>query len=141
MSSPRRKSLLLLLAASSSVLAFGCTTGPEGRDATSPMGRTAAEDPYPEAAKRKGISGRVGLEFTCDASGRAHDVAVVESGGPLLDTGAMKLASTNRCAPGEPSTSRGRLGVIFQLMGSPKVPAFEDNRPTVVVTGYPLSGH
>jgi TonB family protein len=119
-------------------LSSGCTSQVHNTDA--PARRPAAEDPYPEAAKRAGTSGRVALEFTCNASGRAHNVTVVESGGTVLDRGAIKLVSATRCTPGEAAGAPGRIGVIFQLSGRPKVPAFEDNRPTIVVTGLPLTG-
>jgi TonB family protein len=100
-------------------------------------------DYYPPKARSKGITGRVGLEYSVDARGRAQNIVIVESGGPLLDAGAKKLAAdgnytipANWAAIGGPAR-RLRMGMIFQLVGKPRVAPFEDNRPTVVVTGVP----
>ena len=94
-------------------------------------------DYYPEPARQQGITGRVGIDVSCDEKGRAHDIEVVESAGADLDAAAKKLISDGGCRPGKGSSqpTRGRLGVIFQLRDKPRVPPFEDNRPTIVVVG------
>jgi TonB family protein len=94
-------------------------------------------DYYPEQARQQGLTGRVGIEASCDEKGRAHDIEIVESAGADLDAAAKRLISDGGCWPGKvsPPPTRGRLGVIFQLRDKPRVPPFEDDRPTIVVVG------
>ena len=102
-----------------------------------------APDYYPEKAKRQGITGRVGLECSVDEKGRARNIVVLESGGPILDDGAKKMFAQLRfklppgwSASGGPA-QRLRCGVIFLLVGKPDVARFEDDRKTVIVTADP----
>jgi TonB family protein len=97
-------------------------------------------DYYPPSAKRQGLTGRVGLTYTCDSNGGAHNVTVVDSAGSLLDDAAIRLVFASHCTPGNLPNSVGRMGVIFNLTNKPQVPPFEDHRPTVIVTGSGLPG-
>jgi TonB family protein len=63
---------------------------------TAPVRGPNTLDYYPAEAKREGISGRVGLECSVDAKGRARDIVVTESGGPILDDAAKKLLADMR---------------------------------------------
>jgi TonB family protein len=101
------------------------------------------KDYYPEKARRKDITGRVGLEYSLDAQGRPKGIVLSEPSGSMLDHAAKKLLSDSRfkipddwSATGGP-TQRYRIGVIFELIGEPRVAPFEDKRPTVVVFGLP----
>jgi TonB family protein len=117
-----------------------CTSAPTPNPSSISDGRGASMDYYPPSAKRQGLTGRVGLECTCDSDGRAHNIVVVDSAGPLLDDGAMRLVSASHCTPGDPPNSVGRMGVIFNLTNKPPVPPFQDHRPTIIVTGSALPG-
>jgi TonB family protein len=132
---PRCSPIAMLLFAA---LTCGCAGGPASREAHNTHHLPNTRDYYPDKAKCLGLTGRVGLEFTCDKKGRAHNITVVESAGPLLDRAATELVSEGRFTPGNPVDTPGRVGVIFQLTNKPRVPPFEDNRQTVTVTGlYP----
>jgi outer membrane biosynthesis protein TonB len=92
-----------------------------------------------------GITGRVGLEYSIDRKGRARNIVVAESAGGLLDESAKKLLSDARYSlpadwarNGDPER-RFKAGVIFELRNKPRVPRFEDNRPTVVITASGMS--
>jgi hypothetical protein len=73
-------------------------------------------------------------------------MGVLESAGRILDDHAKKLLSDCHFdVPSDWVTSGGpgkrfRLGFIFELSNKPKVPPFEDNRPTVVITGSGIPG-
>jgi TonB family protein len=129
----------LLLSAIAAVLTNGCASG-YPQQTHDPHRLPNTLDYYPDKARRQGLTGRVGLEFSCDEKGRARNIAVVDSGGPLFDAAAKQLMSDSRCTPGNPPETRGRVGVIFQISGMPKVQPFEDNRPTVVVTAGTIPG-
>ena len=99
-------------------------------------------DHYPDQAKRQGLTGRVGLEYTVDNKGRRQDIVVLESGGRLFDKAAEAVVSDAHVRiPPDPATSesgkRYRVGVIFELRGRAKVAAFEDGRETVVLIANP----
>ncbi len=111
-----------------------------------PFKLEAAHSYYPAAAKQRGLTGRVGLTCTIDAQGRAHGIVVVESAGALLDDSARQLLADERFElPADWVTSGGpqrtyAFGVIFELSDKPKVAAFDDDRPTIVVTARVLPG-
>jgi|SRR5580692_11290121 TonB family protein len=98
-------------------------------------------DYYPPQAKRQGITGRVGLECNVDARGRARDVVILESGGPLLDEGAKQLLYDGQFhipdgwSASDGPTKRFRYGIIFRMNGKPEPAIYNDNRGLVVVTG------
>ena len=101
---------------------------------------------YPPGARRKGLTGRVGLECSVDAGGKAQNLVVVESAGSELDEAAKSYVADAQfripddwVAQGGPAT-RVRVGVIFQLTNKPKVPGFDDGRPAVIITGQGLPG-
>jgi TonB family protein len=101
---------------------------------------TGVRSYYPAPARRLGLTGRVGLEYSVDANGRPSGIVVADSAGKVLDNAAKQLLSDQHftipadwVATGGPE-KRYRLGVIFQLTNKPKVPPFEDNRQTVVIT-------
>jgi TonB family protein len=111
--------------------------------ATGPVWPPYTNDYYPRKAKRQGITGRVGLEYSVDEKGHARSIVVFESGGALLDDAAKKLLADMRfnipsdwSATGGPA-QRLRIGVIFRLKGKPDVARFQDDRQTVVVTAIP----
>jgi TonB family protein len=103
----------------------------------------ADRDYYPAQAKRLGLTGRVGLEYSVDTRGHAQNIVVTESAGHLLDDNAKVYLSDARFTipPDWSSTGgpekRQRMGIIFNLTNKPKVPWFEDDRMTVVVTFNP----
>lgn len=108
--------------------------------AVGPMPWPNTRDYYPSKAKREGLSGRVGLECSVDEKGRAGNIVVLESGGPLFDDAAKRLFSDvhfrippDWSATGGPA-KRFLYGVIFQFVGKPSVAPFEDNRRTVIIT-------
>ncbi len=133
-------SVFLLASVLPIALTSGCATSFAPKDTRGRHRLPNTLDYYPPQAKRLGLTGRVGLEFTCDGKGRAHNIVVIDSAGPLLDPAAKALVSEGRCTPGNPPETPGRMGVIFQLTDKPRVPRFEDNRPTVVVTSSGIPG-
>ena len=100
-------------------------------------------DYYPAQAKRLGLTGRVGLEYSVDTRGHAQNIVVTESAGHLLDDHAKTyLSAVHFTIPPDWSATGGpekrqRLGIIFDLTNKPKVPRFEDDRVTVVITFNP----
>jgi outer membrane biosynthesis protein TonB len=131
-SSPLLFSVLLLAALLPPVGISACATGSSSQDAHDPH-RHATRDYYPSRARRLGLTGRVGLEVSCE-EGRYKNVVVIESAGPILDAGAEALMSDAYCRPGNPPGARSQFGVIFQLTNKPEVAPFKDNRKVVVVT-------
>jgi TonB family protein len=117
------------------LLAGGCTGGP-------PAAAAPSADPYPAQAKRRGLTGRVGLEYSLGEGGLPYNITVVESAGQVLDGGAVRLLSGQhlKVPPGWTPEQRLKMGVIFQLTNKPKVPPFEDNRQTLFVTGSSVPG-
>jgi TonB family protein len=113
--------------------------GPDALGGPPPFKLDAAHSYYPAAAKQRGLAGRVGLTCTIDAHGRAQDIRVVESAGKLLDDAARQLLGDERFdlpAGWVKSGGPGRtfsFGVVFEFSDKPKPPAFEDDRPTIVV--------
>ena len=129
--------------------AVGCTSGTHSIErerhgpfdaGLGPFLPPTAEDYYPAAAKRQGVTGRVELECSIDAKGSARDIVVLESGGSLFDDAARKLVSNARFlvppdwAAAAEFKQRFRYGVIFRLIGKPEVPVFSDTRRIVIVT-------
>jgi TonB family protein len=131
------------------LLIGGCTTIPAPHEAKAvdtingPFFMPTSRDYYPLAARRQGITGRVGLECSVDERGYAQNIVVVESGGPLLDDAAKRLFSdVHFLIPSDWSTIGGptkrfRYGAIFQLLGKPRVPQFDDDRHIMVITRDP----
>jgi len=99
-----------------------------------------SRDYYPLAARRQGITGRVGLECSVDERGHAQNIIVVESGGSLLDDAAKRLFSDmDFMIPSDWSTTGGpskqfRYGAIFRITGKADVPLFDDKRRVVIIT-------
>lgn len=113
---------------------------PEALGGPPPFSLEVAHSYYPAAAKQRGLTGRVGLTCRIDAHGRAHSIVVVESAGKILDESARHLLAEERFeVPADWVANAGpqrtyAFGVIFELADKPKVPAFADDRPTIVVT-------
>jgi outer membrane biosynthesis protein TonB len=132
------RTLLFILSASlPSAVISGCASDSPSKNTQGPHAFPNSLDYYPEKAKRLGLTGRVGLEASCE-KGHFKDVVILESAGPILDAGAMKLFADGHCTPGNPPETRTQIGVIFQLTGKSKVQPFEDHRPTIVVTAIGL---
>lgn len=74
---------------------------------------------YPEEARRKGIEGRLELEFTIEPDGSATGIEVVDSLHPLCDSAAVKAVRSVEFIPakhqGIPIPIRMKLPVRFQL--------------------------
>lgn len=75
---------------------------------------------YPEAAKEKGVQGRVTLQFTIDTDGSMTDVTVLESVSPELDAEAVRVVSSSpKWTPGKQNGKSVKViltfPVIFQL--------------------------
>ena len=75
---------------------------------------------YPEIAKKKGIQGRVTLQFTIEADGRVTNVRVLRGVDSSLDAEAVRVVSSS--PNWKPGSSRGEavpvtytFPVIFQL--------------------------
>lgn len=75
---------------------------------------------YPEEARRRGIQGRVVLDFIVDTEGYTKDVRVLKSLHPLCDSSAVAALERTRFVPGkrdgEAIPVRMRLPVRFQLV-------------------------
>ena len=75
---------------------------------------------YPEEARRRGIQGRVILDFIVNTEGRTQDVRVLKSLHPLCDSSAVAALERTRFVPGkrdgEAIPVRMRLPVRFQLV-------------------------
>jgi TonB family protein len=100
-------------------------------------------DHYPDQARRQGLTGRVGLEYSVDAKGRRTDIVILESGGKILDKAAKDVVSDlqSRIPPDAASAEPGkryRVGVLFDLRGMPRVAPFEDGRQSVTLTANPI---
>jgi TonB family protein len=118
--------------------------GPDALGGPPPFKLEMAHSYYPAAAKQRGLTGRVGLTCTIDAKGHAGNIVVVESAGKILDESARQLLADERFElPADWVKSGGpartyAFGVIFQLSDKPKVAAFDDDRPTIIVTAQAL---
>ena len=75
---------------------------------------------YPEEARRRGIQGRVILDFIVDTEGQTQDVRILKSLHPSCDSSAVAALMRTRFVPGkrngEPIPVRMRLPVRFQLV-------------------------
>lgn len=75
---------------------------------------------YPEEARRKGIQGRVVLDFVVDTEGRTQDIRIIKSLHPLCDSSAVAALERTRFVPGRRNGQkipvRMRLPVRFQLV-------------------------
>lgn len=75
---------------------------------------------YPMEARRKHIEGQVILSFTVDEEGYVHDIDIMQSVHPLLDSAAVEAVRDTRFAPGEHNgeavSVRMRLPIRFQLI-------------------------
>ena len=70
---------------------------------------------YPDSLRRKGITGRVLLEFVVDTLGRVEpDVQALESADTLLVAPAIEMISGARFAPGR---THGRVVRALMRMG------------------------
>jgi TonB family protein len=143
---PRIFALRVLLLALAALLAcpLGLADGPDELGGPPPFKLERPGSYYPAAAKQRGLTGRVGLTCGIDAQGHATNILIVESAGQLLDEAARRLLGDERFAvPRDWATHAGpaktyAFGVIFELSDKPKVPAFEDDRPTIVVSAHAL---
>jgi TonB family protein len=118
--------------------------GPDVLGGPPPFKLERAHSYYPAAAKERGLTGRVGLTCSIDAQGHARNIVVVESAGRILDEPARQLLADERfelpadwLRNGGPDRTYA-FGVIFELPDKPKVPAFDDDRPTIVITARAL---
>lgn len=75
---------------------------------------------YPEEARKKGIQGRLLLEFTVDTEGQAQSIEVKESLHPLCDSAAVHGIRSVEFVPAKHNGNvvpvRMRLPVRFQLL-------------------------
>jgi TonB family protein len=120
--------------------------GPDALGGPPPFRLQGAHSYYPAAAKQQGLTGRVGLTCAIDAGGHARNIVVVESAGKILDESARHLIADERfelpadwVASGGPARTY-TFGVMFELSDKPEVRAFDDDRPTIVVTARTLPG-
>jgi TonB family protein len=130
-----------LVLVSCTAVAPALADGPDALGGPPPFRLEAAHSYYPAQAKQRGLAGRVGLTCTIDAHGRARNIRVVEAAGTVLDEAARQLLADERfdlppdwAKNGGPGRTYA-FGVIFELSDRPKPPAFEDDRPTIVVQG------
>jgi periplasmic protein TonB len=75
---------------------------------------------YPRKARRKGIAGKVLVEFTVDKTGKVQNVGVERSVHPLLDQEAIRVVSsmgmwTPGLKDGEPFSAKYKLPISFKL--------------------------
>jgi TonB family protein len=136
----RMTALLVLTVLTAAVGSAGAADDAADSSKGPPGKPRGGRDYYPWKARLHGVTGRVGLEYSVDQAGHAHSVVVVESGGTLLDSGAVELLDdiqfkvpADWTSSGGP-TRRFSYGVIFQLEGKPAVPRFEDKRQTMTIT-------
>lgn len=84
------------------------------------MGSLYLHIDYPEEARRKGIEGRLLLEFTVDTDGQAQSIEVAESLHPLCDSAAVAGIRRVQFVPAKSNGNevpiRMRLPVRFRLM-------------------------
>lgn len=75
---------------------------------------------YPEEARKKGIQGRLLLEFTVNTEGRAQSIEVAESLHPLCDSAAVEGIRSVEFVPAKHNGTvvpvRMKLPVRFQLL-------------------------
>ena len=131
---------LLLALLGACAIGRAMADGPDALGGPPPFKLEMSHAYYPVAAKQRGLTGRVGLTCTIDAHGHSGNIVVVESAGETLDDSARRLLADERFELPADWVTRGgpqrtyTFGVIFELSDKPKVPAFEDDRPTIVVT-------
>ena len=75
---------------------------------------------YPDSAKKKGIEGRVGVQFTVAKDGTVKDVKVAQSADPALDAEAVRVISSSpKWTPGsqngKPVDVKYMFPVVFKL--------------------------
>lgn len=84
------------------------------------MGSLYMQVNYPMAARQQGIEGRVILTFIVDEEGNAHEIEVMQSAHPMLDSAAVRAVRHTRFVPGrhegDPVPVRMRLPIRFQLV-------------------------
>lgn len=89
-------------------------------DVAGGMGSLYMHVQYPLAAREQGIEGRVILTFTVDKEGYTHDIQVMQSAHPMLDSAAVRAVEQTTFVPGEhdgqPVAVRMRLPIRFQLV-------------------------
>ena len=106
-----------------------------------PPFKAANIDYYPAQAKRLGLTGRVGLQFSIDAQGRAQNIVILDFAGRVLDDHAKTILSKGHFdVPSDWGSTGGpnrryTWGVIYELTNKPKVLPFPDDRPVMVITG------
>lgn len=75
---------------------------------------------YPEEARRKGIQGRVVLDFVVNTDGHTQDIRIIRSLHPLCDSSSVAALERTRFVPGQRNGQkipvRMRLPVRFQLV-------------------------
>jgi protein TonB len=84
------------------------------------MGSLYMQVNYPMAAREQGIEGRVVLTFIVDERGTPHEIEVMQSAHPMLDSAAVRAVRRTTFVPGrddgEPVSVRMRLPIRFQLV-------------------------
>ena len=80
---------------------------------------------YPEAAKAKGLEGKVVIRFTVDAKGKVVNPTVIRSVDPMLDAEALRVvgkmpAWKPATVDGKPVDSQFVVPVSFNLSGADK---------------------
>lgn len=78
---------------------------------------------YPEEARRKGIQGRLVLEFVVERDGSTSNIELADSLHPALDSAAVAALEDTHFVPGRQNGKevrvRMRLPVRFKLVGLP----------------------
>ena len=76
---------------------------------------------YPEAAKEKGISGRVVVRFTITSEGKVTNVGVIRGVDPSLDKEAVRVVSSSpRWTPGRQDGERVDVVYTFPVIFLPR---------------------
>ena len=72
---------------------------------------------YPESAKKNGIEGRVGIQFTVSKDGSLKDIKVVQSADPALDAEALRVVkSSPKWTPGSQNGELADVKYIFPVV-------------------------
>jgi hypothetical protein len=142
----------------SSVALMSCADAPLEISPTEPIGTTFEakslpterpcpwNDYYPAEAVRLGQTGRVSLAYSVAASGKAQKITLLEGAAPVLTRTVIAfLEACKYVVPSDWTSSGGpakryRLGAIFNLIGRPPLPPFEDQETTIVITATPIRG-
>ena len=105
-----------------------------------------AVDYYPATARAHGIEGRVELEFSIDANGRANHVVILLADSKLLAEHEIKTLGVTQFdispdwkATGQESV-RYRLGTVYCLPPSGQRDDFPDSITPLFVTGGRIPG-